>query len=147
MPAVKVTTPDVPEVPGGIYSNCLIVGDHIFLSGMAAHRAETKLHLEPNDNTDGGSDPKGQVRAVFNKVKSLLEAAGSNMGDIVKLTYFVTDIKKVHPAIQEVRPEFVSGSVMPCSTLVEVKGLRNPEWFIELDVVALRGASRPGQKL
>lgn len=145
MSATKVISPEVPEVPGGIYSNCLVVGDHIFLSGMAAHRAETRLHLEANGNTAGGTDPKGQLRAIFAKVKCLLEAAGSNMGDIVKLTYFVTDLKKVHPAIQEVRPEFVSGSVMPCSTLVEVKALRNPEWLVELDVVALRGANRPGQ--
>ncbi len=146
MAATKIISPDVPEVPGGIYSNCLVVGDHIFLSGMAAHRAETKLHLDANANTEGGSDPKGQLRAIFRKVKSLLEAAGSNMGDIVKMTYFVTDLKKVHPAIQEVRPEFVSGSVMPCSTLVEVKGLRNPEWLVELDVIALKGANRPGQR-
>jgi enamine deaminase RidA (YjgF/YER057c/UK114 family) len=137
----------VPEVPGAIYSNCLVVGDQIFLSGMTASRAETKLSLEVDGNTDGGNDPKAQVRAVFTKIKNLLGAAGSNMGDVVKLTYYVTDVKKVHPAIQQVRPEFISGSIMPCSTLVEVKGLRNPEWLVELDVVAVKGANRPGQRL
>jgi enamine deaminase RidA (YjgF/YER057c/UK114 family) len=147
MPAKKITSPHVPEVPGGIYSNCLMVGDQIFLSGMTASRAETKLSLEVDGNTEGGDDPKAQVRAVLTKIKNLLDAAGSNMGDIVKMTYYVTDLKKVHPAIQEVRSEFISGSVMPCSTLVEVKGLRNPEWVVELDVVAVKGANRPGQRL
>ena len=147
MSAKKITCPNVPEVPGGIYSNCLVVGNQIFLSGMTARRAETKLSLQSDGNTEGGNDPKAQVRAVLTKIKNLLQAAGSNMGDIVKVTYYVTDLKKVHPAIQEVRPEFISGSVMPCSTLVEVKGLRNPEWLIELDVTAVKGANRPGQRL
>jgi 2-iminobutanoate/2-iminopropanoate deaminase len=147
MSAKKITCPSVPEVPGEIYSNCLVVGDQIFLSGMTASRAETKLNLEADGNTEGGKDPKAQIRAVLTKIKNLLDAAGSNMGDIVKVTYYVTDLKKVHPAIQEVRPEFISGSVMPCSTLVEVKGLRNPEWLVELDVVAVKGANRPGQHL
>jgi 2-iminobutanoate/2-iminopropanoate deaminase len=147
MLAKKITCPTVPEVPGAIYSNCLVVGDQIFLSGMTASRAETKLNLEADGNTEGGNDPKAQIRAVLTKIKNLLDAAGSNMGDIVKVTYYVTDLKKVHPAIQEVRPEFISGSVMPCSTLVEVKGLRNPEWLVELDVVAVKGANRPGQHL
>jgi enamine deaminase RidA (YjgF/YER057c/UK114 family) len=124
----------------------LVVGDQIFLSGMTASRAESRLSLEADGNTEGGSDPRAQVRTVMGKVKNLLLAAGSSMADIVKVTYYVTDIKKVHPAIQEVRPEFISGSVMPCSTLVEVKGLRNPEWLIELDVVAVKGANRPGQR-
>jgi enamine deaminase RidA (YjgF/YER057c/UK114 family) len=147
MSAKKITCASVPEVPGAIYSNCLVVGDQIFLSGMTASRAENKLSLEVDGNTEGGNDPKAQVRAVLTKIKNLLDAAGSNMGDIVKVTYYVTDLKKVHPAIQEVRPEFISGSVMPCSTLVEVKGLRNPEWLVELDVVAVKGANRPGQRL
>jgi 2-iminobutanoate/2-iminopropanoate deaminase len=147
MSAKKITCPSVPDVPGSIYSNCLVVGDQIFLSGMTASRAETKLNLEADGNTEGGNDPKAQIRAVLTKIKNLLDAAGSNMGDIVKVTYYVTDLKKVHPAIQEVRPEFISGSVMPCSTLVEVKGLRNPEWLVELDVVAVKGANRPGQHL
>jgi enamine deaminase RidA (YjgF/YER057c/UK114 family) len=141
----KITSPDVPEVLGGIYSNCLVVGNQIFLSGMTASGSETKLSLVADGNTIGGSDPKQQIRAILTKVKNLLEAAGSNLGDIVKMTYYVTDLKKCHPAIQEVRPEFISGSVMPCSTLVEIKGLRNPEWMIELDVVAVKGANRPGQ--
>ena len=32
----KITTPDNPEPPGGIFSKCLVVGDQIFLAGMTA---------------------------------------------------------------------------------------------------------------
>lgn len=145
MPVKKVTSPEVAEVPGGIYSNCLIVGDQIFLSGLTASGPEAKLSLRSDGNTIGGCDPREQVRAILTKIKSLLHAAGSDMSDIVKVTYFVTDLEKCHPAIQEVRPEFLSGAVMPCSTLVEVKRLRNPDWLMELDVWAVRGANRPGQ--
>lgn len=145
MSVKKIVSPKVAEVPGGIYSNCLIVGNQIFLSGLTASGVETKLNLKSDGNTIGGDDPKEQCRVILTKIQNLLQAAGSHMSDIVKMTYYVTDLERCHPAIQAVRPEFVSGTVMPCSTLVEVKRLRNPDWLMELDVWAVKGANRPGQ--
>jgi 2-iminobutanoate/2-iminopropanoate deaminase len=128
----KVITPQVPEPPGGIYSNCLVLGDQIFLSGMTAGG--------PDGKPIGGASMEGQARAVFAKIKSLIEAAGGSMADIVKMTVYVTDMSK-RPEFGKVRHEVFPGT-KPCSTLVEVKGLAGAELLVEVDVTAIRGAAR-----
>jgi 2-iminobutanoate/2-iminopropanoate deaminase len=120
----KVTTPHVPEPAGGIYSNCLVLGDQIFMAGQTA----------------SGDGMEAQARAVFAKINKLLEAAGATMADIVKMTVYVTDISK-RPEFGKVRNELFPGT-KPCSTLVEVKGLASPDWLVEVDVTAIRGAGR-----
>ena len=121
----KVTTPQVPEPPGGIYSNCLVLGDQIFMAGITA----------------GGDGMEAQARAVFAKIRSLLEAAGSSLADVVKMTVYVTDMSK-RPEFGKVRNEVFPGS-KPCSTLVEIKGLAGADMLVEVDVTAIRGAGQP----
>jgi 2-iminobutanoate/2-iminopropanoate deaminase len=120
----KITTPKVPEPPGGIYTNCYALGDQIFMAGQTA----------------SGNGMEAQARAVFTKIKDLLEAANASLADIVKMTVYVTDIAK-RPEFGKVRNEFFPGE-KPCSTLVEVKALAAPDWLVEVDVTALRGAGK-----
>jgi enamine deaminase RidA (YjgF/YER057c/UK114 family) len=120
----KITTPQVPEPAGGIYSNCLVLGDQIFMAGQTA----------------SGNGMEAQARAVFTKIRNLLQAADASMNDIVKMTVYVTDISK-RPEFGKVRNEFFPGE-KPCSTLVEVKALAAPDWLVEVDVTAVRGAGR-----
>jgi enamine deaminase RidA (YjgF/YER057c/UK114 family) len=132
MPVRKITTPAVPEPPGGIFSNCLVVGDQIFLSGITASG--------PDGKPVGGADMYAQSKAVLGKIRHLVEAAGGTVADIVKVTVYVTDIAQ-RPAFSKARAEFF-GEPKPCSTLVEVKGLVAPDLLVEVDAVAIRAASR-----
>jgi 2-iminobutanoate/2-iminopropanoate deaminase len=118
----KITTPEVPEPQGGIYSNCIVVGDQVFMAGMVA----------------SGEGMEAQARAVFTKIDKLLRAAGSSLADVVKMTVYVTDMGK-RPEFGKVRNEFFPGN-KPCSTLIEVKALAQPDWMVEVDVTAIRGA-------
>jgi 2-iminobutanoate/2-iminopropanoate deaminase len=120
----KVASPQVPEPPGGIYSNCLVLGEQIFMAGQTA----------------AGEGMEAQARAVFGKIRHLLEAAGGSMSDIVKMTVYVTDMA-LRPEFAKVRNEVFPGT-KPCSTLVEVGALAGPDLLIEVDVVAIRGADR-----
>jgi enamine deaminase RidA (YjgF/YER057c/UK114 family) len=120
----KITTPKVPEPPGGIYSNCYVFGDQIFMAGQTA----------------SGNGMEAQARAVFAKIRDLLEAADASMSDIVKMTVYVTDISR-RPEFGKVRNEVFPGE-KPCSTLVEVKALAAPDWLVEVDATAIRGAGR-----
>ena len=128
----KVTSPQVPEPPGGIYSNCLVLGEQIFISGQTAGG--------PDGKPIGGDSMERQARAVFSKIKALLEAAGGSMSDIVKMTVYVTDMA-LRPDFGRVRNEIFPGT-KPCSTLVEISALAGPDFLIEVDVIAMRGASR-----
>lgn len=132
MTIARINAPQVPEPPGGIFSNCLVVGEQIFLSGMTASG--------PDGKAIGGNSMEAQARAVMGKIRHLLEAAGSGMDDVVKITVYVTDIAR-RADIGPVRNEFFPGN-KPCSTMVEVKGLVTPDLLIEIDAVAIRGAGK-----
>jgi 2-iminobutanoate/2-iminopropanoate deaminase len=128
----KVTSPQVPEPPGGIYSNCLVLGDQIFIAGQTAGG--------PDGKAIGGDSMERQARAVFTKIKALLQAAEGDMSDIVKMTVYVTDMA-LRPDFGRVRNDVFPGT-KPCSTLVEVSALAGADYLIEVDVVAIRGAGR-----
>jgi enamine deaminase RidA (YjgF/YER057c/UK114 family) len=128
----KVVSPKLPEPPGGIYSNCLVVGDQIFLAGMTAGG--------PDGKAIGGNDAYLQSKAALEKIRVMLEAAGASVADIVKMTVYLTDISK-RPDFGRARTEFF-GEPKPCSTLIAVAALAQPDMMVEVDVTAIRGASR-----
>ena len=128
----KITTPAVPEPPGGIYSQCLVVGERVFISGQTAGG--------PDGKAIGGADMTAQARVCFARVRHLIEAAGASMSDVVKLVIYVTDISK-RAEVSIARKEMFSGD-FPCSTLVEIRSLVTPDLMIEIDAEAIIGASK-----
>ena len=123
----RVTAAAAPEPPPGLFSNCLVAGDTIYISGQHAGG--------PGGGPAGDTSMGGQARTTLARIKALVEAAGGTMADIVKLGVFTTDIGQ-RAAISEARREFFTGD-LPCSTLVEVKGLVHPELTIEIEAVAI----------
>jgi len=125
----RVSSPHVPDPAPGTWSNCLVVGNQVFVAGMTA-RSGTEVV--------GGDSMYGQSRAVLTKIKHLLEAAGGRMDDIVKVVVFVTDIKR-REEFWKARREFFTGD-FPVSTLVEVRALAAPELLVEVEAIAVLGA-------
>lgn len=125
----RVSHPSVPEPPPQTWSNALVVGNQVFIAGMVA-RVGTEVV--------GGDSMYGQARAIFEKIRHLMEAAGGRMDDIVKVVIFVTDIKR-REEVWKARREVFSGD-FPVSTLVEVRALAAPELLVEVEAVAVLGA-------
>ena len=128
----KVTTPEIPEPPPGMFSNCLVVGDTIYISGQHAGN--------PKGGILGDGSMVSQTRETLKKIKALIEAAGGSMADVVKLNVYVTDVSK-RAEIGQARREFFSGD-FPCSTLVEISRLVDPDLMIEIEATAIIGASK-----
>ncbi len=126
----RVSSPQVPEPPPQTWSNCLVVGNQVFVAGMVARDGDKLL---------GGNSMYEQAKAVFAKIKNLLEAAGGRMDDIVKVLIFVTDIKR-REEVWKARREAFTGD-FPVSTLVEVRALAAPELLVEVEAIAILGAS------
>jgi 2-iminobutanoate/2-iminopropanoate deaminase len=125
----RVSSSEVPEPPPQTWSNCLVIGDHIFVSGMTARKGTEIV---------GGDSMYGQAKAIFVKIQKLIETAGGKMDDVVKVTIFVTDIKR-REEVWKARAEHFSGD-FPCSTLVEVSALAQPELLVEVEAIAILGA-------
>ena len=123
---VRVTSPGVPEPAPGTWSNCLVVNGVAYLAGMTA------------GGTEG--DEYAQAKAIFTKIRHLVEAAGGSMADILKVTIFVTDITQ-REKVWQARREFFTGN-FPASTLVQVAALANPSLKVEIEAVAYIGASK-----
>lgn len=122
---VRVTSPEVSEPAAGTWSNCLVVNGIAYLAGMTAGGLQ--------------GDEYAQSKAIFTKIRHLLEAAGGSMADIVKVTIFVTDITQ-REKVWQARSEFFTGN-FPASTLVQVAALANPSIKVEIEAVAYIGAS------
>ncbi len=86
----------------------------------------------------GKGDFRAQVEHTFENLKTALAAAGATFRDVVKVTYFVVDLKPEHvPVVREVRRKYLDPDRPPASTLVGVPALAAPDWLIEVEVVAV----------
>jgi 2-iminobutanoate/2-iminopropanoate deaminase len=128
---VRVTSPEVPDPPAGTWSNCLIAGGIAYVAGMTARG---------RDQSGASGDEYVQAKAIFGKIRHLLEAAGGSMADVVKVTIFVTDITQ-REKVWQARREFFSGN-FPASTLVQVAALADPSLKVEIEAVAHIGAGQ-----
>jgi len=131
----RVSAERVAELPTATWSNCLVLGNEVAISGMTAHPASREREL----------DTHAQTLEVLDKIRALLEAAGGGLHNVYKLVIYVTDIADKDAVGQARRAVFQAP--YPCSTLVEVRGLVFPELKVEIDAFArldidLRTAAR-----
>lgn len=124
---VRAVSPQVSEPQPETWSNCLVVNGTVYVAGMTASGGDL-------------TDEYTQAKAVFGKIKHLVEAAGGAMADIVTVTIFVTDITQ-REKVWQARREFFTGN-FPCSTLVQVAALANPSLKVEINAVAHIAAAR-----
>ena len=126
----RISDAQVPEPLPETWSNCLVVGNQVFIAGMTS-RTGTEVV--------GGASMYEQARAIFTKIQHLMEAAGGRMDDIVKVVIYVMDIKR-REEVWKARREVFSGD-FPVSTLVEVRALAAPELLVEIEAIGILGAA------
>ena len=106
-----------------------------------AVRAGNTVYLRGQVGTDfkgnlvGLGDPRAQTEQAMKNVKQLLEEAGSDMSHIVKTTIYITDPRFREEVYQEAG-KWMKG-VFPVSTGLVVQALAQPEWLMEIDVIAV----------
>ncbi|HXZ50563.1 MAG TPA: RidA family protein [Burkholderiales bacterium] len=111
------------------YCDAVRWGDLLFVSGVAP--------LDERGKLVGGDDAAAQTRQIFRNLKLVLEAAGADFGDVLKVTVFLTDVAD-RTRINPVRQEYF-GRARPASTLIGVRELAIPGMKVEIEaVVGLR---------
>jgi enamine deaminase RidA (YjgF/YER057c/UK114 family) len=110
------------------YSDAVIAGDLVFLSGIVAGQAPGETSLVP-----------GYDRA-FKAIGRILERAGSSFDDIVEMTSYHTDVTGQIDAMAEAKAKYVKGPP-PAWTAIDVDRLLPDGGLTEIKIVARR--SRP----
>jgi 2-iminobutanoate/2-iminopropanoate deaminase len=81
----------------GPYSHAVRLGDLLFVSGQGG--------LDPATGTPSAGGFAGQARQAFTNLARVLEAAGSELGQVAKVTVFMADADDF-PALNELFAEF-----------------------------------------
>ena len=126
MPDIEqiATDPD-PYAPYRI-SQAIRFGDLVFVSGQAAIDEHGLV---------GVGDFDAQAEQAFTNLASVLEAGGSSLRDIVKVTIFLTDMGNFRKIVELRGKWFVEP--YPADTIVQVVSLALPELEIEIEAVAV----------
>ncbi|MFG2232024.1 RidA family protein [Streptomyces sp. NPDC048723] len=127
-PLTRIAAPE-GVAPSPHYSHVVRgTGHFVAVSGQCA--------LDERGEVVGAGDPAAQARQVFENLRRCLAAAGATFDDVVKLTYFVTDVAYL-PAVREARDAVIPADRLPASSAVQVSALFRPELLVEIEAFAV----------
>lgn len=128
-PTVQFHNPTtLPKATGYTQVVAASGGRTIYVAGQVA--------LDTTGRLVGAGDPAAQAEQVFANLGAALAAAGATFRDVVKLTFFVTDIGYL-PFVREVRDRYVDIARPPASSAVEVRRLFRDDVLIEIEAIAV----------
>lgn len=118
-----VTQPD-PYAPY-LLSQGIRYGHLLFVSGQAGAGDDGRI-------VPGGFRAQGEQ--AFANLRRALEAGGSSLDQVIKVTIFVTDMGHFQEVV-ELRRQFFSAPY-PADTIAEIKALYDPAAMIEIEAIA-----------
>jgi len=107
-----ISTKNAPQAIGP-YSQAVKAGNLMFISG------QIPLNPETGDLVSGSIED--EANQVLKNIKSICEAAGNSLEDIVKITIFLTDLDNF-ATVNDVMKEHFS-EPYPARATIEVSGL------------------------
>jgi 2-iminobutanoate/2-iminopropanoate deaminase len=113
----------------GPYAQANRVGDLLFTSGQ--------IPLDPATGEIVGADIEEQAERALINLKSVVEAGGAAMSDVIKTTVFLKDMNDF-AAMNEVYAKYFTGDALPSRSAVAVAALPKGA-LVEIEAVALIG--------
>jgi enamine deaminase RidA (YjgF/YER057c/UK114 family) len=102
----------------------------LYVSGQTAWDAARRLV--------GGTDLAAQARQAFQNLRTVVEASGGTLADVVSLRIYVVDYgpEKAAAVGNAVRESF-AGPAKPAATWIGVTSLADPGFLIEIEATAV----------
>jgi 2-iminobutanoate/2-iminopropanoate deaminase len=126
MAFTTIATPEAKPVANYKMATRMEGGRLLYISGQVAWDA--------GGNVVGKGDMATQARQVFQNMRHVLQAAGGDLSNLMKITTYITNIEDF-PAVVEARRQVFQGE-LPASTLIVVKSLFHPDFLIEVEGIA-----------
>jgi 2-iminobutanoate/2-iminopropanoate deaminase len=119
---------DKAPTPIGPYSQAVVEGDFIFVSGQGCINPQTgKLEI---------GDVRSETKRTFENVRAILEAAGSSLDHVVKCNVYLRDIKDF-AAMNEVYETYFAAP-FPARTTIQAGALPGGI-AVEIECIAKNG--------
>lgn len=109
------------------YSRAVRVGNLVEVTGTVAINDKNELV--------GEGDAYTQTRFILSKIEQVLQRAGASLTDVVRTRMFVTDISRWEEYGRAHGEVF--SAIKPCTSMIEVKGLIDPAYLIEIEASAI----------
>jgi len=126
--AKQIINPPQMPAPRGYSYAVKKSGTPVFISGQVAIDGQGKLV--------GENDATAQVEQVFRNLRTVVEASGGTLDDIVNLHIYVTDAA-YRTAVVAARDRHFKAGQYPASTYLVVSALAVPQLLIEIEAVAM----------
>lgn len=111
------------------FSRAVRKGNVVAVSGTAP--------IGPDGTTVGVGDAYLQAKRCIEIIAQALEKAGAGLENVVRTRVYLVNVEDWEHVARAHAEAF--GDVRPASTFVEVSGLVNPEWLVEIEADALIG--------
>jgi enamine deaminase RidA (YjgF/YER057c/UK114 family) len=121
---VSSGSPFEPEIG---FSRAVRVGAHIFVAGTTAIAAE--------GGTAAPGDLYGQTRRCLEIIERAIVEAGGALRHVTRTRVMLTEMRNWRDAARAHGEYF--GSIRPASTFVQVAGLIDPAWLVEIEADAI----------
>ncbi len=122
---LRVVQTDKAPQPAGHYSQATVYNGLVFVAGQ--------LPVDPAKKEQSVGSIEDQARQALKNVKAIVEAAGSSMDKILKVTVFIADIS-LWGSVNEVYAAFF-GEHKPARAIVPTKVLHYG-FQLEIEAVA-----------
>jgi 2-iminobutanoate/2-iminopropanoate deaminase len=122
-----VTARHLADPRGRLYSEAVVVGHLVFVSGQASR--------DENDEVVGVGDFEAQVRQVYANVERALAGCGATWRDVVKTTAQFKRIAEDYPTYARVREELLTAPYP--ATIGSQAELFMEELLFQMDAVAV----------
>lgn len=119
----KLISSGSPFEPKIGFSRAVRVGPYVAVSGTAP--------IAPDGGVAAPGDVYGQTRRCLEIIAQAIAKAGLGLDSVIRTRVMLTDISRWQEAARAHGEVF--GSIKPASTFVEVKGLIDQGWLVEVE--------------
>lgn len=95
-----------------------------------------QVSVDGEGNPLHAGDMGAQVAQALDNLETVLDQAGLGLGDVVRLTYYVTDVRAFLGARDVLAERLRAAGCRPAATLLGISALAMPELMVELEATA-----------
>lgn len=120
---IEFLSPQGAIKPTGPWSLGVRAGDFVFVAGMRGIDPASHVLVDGEEQ---------RVRQAFLNMQTIVQAAGGELHDAVRVVVYVTDMHRYRPVVNKVQRQLWGGGLYPPRTIVEVSRL-NQDDIVEVE--------------